>query len=315
MGDVLSEMRVVVAVMERGSFTAAATQFGITGSAAARLLTRVETRLGVKLMTRSTRRLKLTPEGEAFLPRGRRILADLDELEAEISSARTEPKGPLKIGCGNLFGLHHLIPVLPEFHDRYPHVQLELNVTDRRVDFVSAGLDVAIRHGSLDDSSLLALRLGEASRIICAAPRYIERCGIPNTPDDLRKHECLYSSSVPGLNLWSFRDASGVRTVQVSSRMSFDTSEGVFRAGVAGLGVIIVSEMIAGEAIRKGKLLPVLEDQHVREPVPIWLLTAPGRQRTARLSAFMEFLARKFATFSWQSSAEREVLMSDRAGS
>jgi DNA-binding transcriptional LysR family regulator len=301
MSDDLSEMRVVVAVMERGSFTAAAEQFGITGSAAARLLTRVESRLGVKLMTRSTRRLTLTAEGETFLPRARRILADLHELEAEISAAQSVPRGPLKISCGNVFGHYHLIPILPEFHERYPHVQLELNITDRRVDFVSAGLDVAIRHGNLEDSALVALRLGEASRIICAAPRYLERFGTPKSPDDLRNHQCLFSGSVPGLDVWSFKVPDGLRSVQVSSHMSFDTSEGVFRAGLAGLGIIIVSEMLAGGAIQRGELLPVLRQYHHVKPVPIWLVMAPGRQRTARLSAFVDFMTNWSASFSWYS--------------
>ncbi len=299
MGHV-AEMRVVVAVLEVQNFTAAGRRFGLTGSATAKMVGRVEERLGVNLVTRTTRRLTLTPEGETYLFRMRRVLADIDEAEEEISSSRSSPRGPLRVTIPNFVFVRLLAHALPDFMERFPKVQLHLNVTDRRVDIVGDSVDVAIRLGSLADSALHARKICDLHRGLYASPRYIERHGTPRTPEDLLQHECLFSNQAPGLDLWPFTGPSGVRHIKVNSRIVLNDALGVFEAAVSGLGIGQFSDLHVAPGLRDGRLIPVLADQYDPAPVPMWLLTPPGRQRAARVAAFMQFCLDRFGSAPWR---------------
>jgi DNA-binding transcriptional LysR family regulator len=294
------ESRVVLSVLELGSFTAAGARHGITGSAAAKLVSRVEGGLDVKLLARSTRRLTVTPEGEMYFSRMRRVLADLDELAEEISSNRSSPRGPLKVTCPNFFFVRQLAFKLPGFLARFPRIQLELQVTDRRVDMVGEAFDVGVRLGTLGDSAMSARKVCDLYRGVYAAPKYLELHGIPRCPDELRAHECLYSNHGAELDLWPFKDGAGVRMVKVRNRLALNDAEAVFHAGLAGLGIVHISDVLATEPVAQGKLVPLLQEHYQSSPVPLSLLMLPGRQRTARVARFIEFFVEEFGGAPWR---------------
>jgi DNA-binding transcriptional LysR family regulator len=298
----LNEIRVILSVLELGSFTAAGARHRLTGSAAAKLLTRVEQRLGVKLLARSTRRLTLSPEGEAYLQRMRQVVADVDDLERELASSRATPKGPLKVTCPGFFFIHQLAPHLPDFLERHPEIDFKMTVSDRRLDLLSEGIDVAVRLGPLPDSSLAARKVCDLYRGLYAAPRYLRVYGLPERPEDLAHHQCLYSSTAPGLDEWPFRGEDGkVRRLKVSNRLELNDNEAVFRAALAGLGIVQISDLLSPGPALRGELVPVLEEHYDSSAIPLWLVMPPGRQRAARVSVFIDFFLERFAHAPWRS--------------
>src|SRR5438105_4391499 len=174
-----SDMTAFVKAVELGGFSMAAREMGLTPSAVSKLVTRLEDRLGVRLLNRTTRRLALTSEGEAYFARSQRILADIDEAENEVARFRAQPKGLLRINVGTAFGMHQLAPALPEFLLLRPEMQVELTITDRVVDLIEEGADLGIRLGALADSSLVARRICELERVVCASPAYLRKNGVP----------------------------------------------------------------------------------------------------------------------------------------
>ena len=200
-----------LSVVEEGDFSAAARRLRMTPSAVSKIVGRLESRLGVRLLQRSTRRIGLTVEGSAYADTVRRILNDIDEAERAIQSG-AEPRGRLRVNLPSAFGHRLVVPLLPAFIERYPAIELELTFTDAVVDLLEEGADVAVRVAASSDSSLVMRRLAPNRRIICAAPRYLERHGIPRTPDDLHRHVCLGFTSRGGLNIWEFDRPGAGRT-------------------------------------------------------------------------------------------------------
>ncbi|MBY0337168.1 MAG: LysR family transcriptional regulator [Acetobacteraceae bacterium] len=287
------DMAGFVRVVEQGGFAAAAQGTGMTPSALSKLVTRLEARLGVRLLTRTTRRLALTPEGEAYLARARDILALIEAAETEVTAGRTRPRGHLRVNTGSAFARHRLLPLLPDFLERYPEVTLDLSITDRRVDLVAEQADVVLRTGALDDSALVARRIADGRRVICASPAYLARRGAPRAPRDLLDHECLVLHGYARLAAWPFREGEGVALLNVRGRLTCDSADALRQMALDGLGIIRVTRFLVEDAIADGRLLPLLEDAHASEPVPIWALMAPGRQHVPRIRAFVDFLAER----------------------
>jgi DNA-binding transcriptional LysR family regulator len=287
-----SDMAAFVRIVEAGGLAAAARALGLTPSAMSKQLARLEARLGVRLLTRTTRRLGLTPEGETYLARARDILSLIEAAEQDVTAGRGRPGGLLRVNTGTAFARHRLIPLLPAFFERYPAVTLDLTVTDRRVDLVAEQVDVLLRTGPLGDSSLIARKIAEGRRVICAAPAYLERRGRPAAPEDLLSHDCLVLRGLARLTAWPFRTASGLQTLTVRGVATTDSAEALRDMALAGLGIIRVSGFIVARDIGEGRLAPLFEDQHVSEEVPVWAVTAPGRHRLPRVQAFVDFLAR-----------------------
>src|SRR5688572_22440673 len=220
-----NDMIAFVRAVERGGFSSAARDLGLTPSAVSKLVTRLEDRLGVRLLNRTTRRLALTPEGEAYFQRSQRILADIAEAEEEVARFRAQPKGVLRINVGTAFGMHQLSPALPEFLARYPEVQVDLTMTDRVVDLIEENADLGIRMGTLPDSSLVARRISEVERVVCASPEYLKRHGTPKKPLDLLKHNCLSMAQAPQLRRWPFEAKEGVRHVEVTGNATSSSAD------------------------------------------------------------------------------------------
>lgn len=295
-----TDMAAFVRAVERGGFSAAARDLGLTPSAISKLVTRIEDRLGVRLLNRTTRRLALTPEGEAFFHRAQRILADIEEAENEVARFRERPHGKLRINVGTAFGGYQFVPALPEFLARYPEIEVEITMTDRIVDLMEEGADVGIRSGTLLDSSLVARRICDMERVICAAPAYLKRHGTPRRPADLAGHNCLVLAAAPQFHRWPFDFPDGVRETEVGGNVTASNAETLVQLATMGMGIIRLADVIVGDAIAKGLLKPVLADVHHVEPLPLHAVFPHGRHRSPRVAALVDFLVEKFADAPWR---------------
>jgi DNA-binding transcriptional LysR family regulator len=299
------DLRAFVRVVDRGGFSAASEGLGLTPSALSKLITRLEDRLGVRLLHRTTRRLALTPEGETYLLRARDILAAIDDAEAEVSRAGQRPRGRLRVNCVSAFALHQLMPALPDFFRRCPEVDLELAVTDRVVDLLAVNADVGIRTGRIDDGSLVVRKIAEIRRGLYASPAYLARRGTPRTPAELRDHDCIVLSHIPSSHRWLFNDGSGVTSMDIASRVLVDSGEAALRLAIAGGGIARVADLLVADALHDGKLEPVLAERHAAEPVPLAAVYPQGRHRMPKVRAFLDFLVERFGHAPWREAQAR----------
>lgn len=297
--DAAADLRVFVRVMDRGSFSSAATDLGLTPSAVSKVMSRLEDRLGVRLLQRSTRRLALTPEGETFLMRARRIIGDIEEAEAEIMQARGSPRGRLRINAGTAFGLHQLAPALADFLARYREIDIELSITDRLVDLIEEQADIAVRSGHIPEGPFVQRKIADLRRVICAAPSYLKRHGTPRVATDLKDHDCIVVAG-PGLDRWAFKSRGRIDVIDVHPRVSTDDAEAALRLAIEGAGIIRMSDVIVGDPLHKGELVALLTDIHHVEPFPLAAIYPAGRQRLPRVAVFIEFLMERFAHAPWR---------------
>lgn len=310
--DTPGEMRVFVRSVELGGFSAAARDLDLTPSALSKLVTRLEDRLGVRLMNRTTRKLALTAEGEAYFAKAKRILADIEEAEMEVTQSADRPRGMLRINVGFAFGMHQLAPALPRFLERYPDIELDVTVTDRLIDLMEESADVAIRNGHLRDSSLVARRICDLHRVICASPAYLKKHGVPKSPQDLLRHNCISISGAPQLRRWPFDTADGIEYVDVAGNVSANNAETLLQLAATGVGIIRLADVIVADGIRAGGLVPLFEEIHHREPLPLSAVYLPGKHKSPRVAAFVNFLVESFASAPWRLAVERERPQSTR---
>src|SRR5262245_20611152 len=305
-------MRAFVSVVDHQSFSGAATALGLTPSAVSKLVTKLEERLGVRLLSRTTRRLALTSEGDTYVARARRILADIEEAEAEIASSRGSPRGHLHVNTSNGFGVHQLAPALSDFLLRYPDIEVELSITDRIIDLVAGQADMTIRAGRIVDTSLTARKIAEYKRTICAAPSYLARCGVPRSPADLAKHACIAMAFQTPAH-WTFQARDGVRDVKIAPRVMTDNAEVALRLAVEGAGIVRLGDVIVAEPIRRGLLVPLLADIHHCAPVPLSALYVAGRHRLPKVRVFLDFLVDRFSHAPWRAPGPLDPLANKSA--
>lgn len=294
MRDRLGEIEAFMAIVEGGSFTAAAEQLGLSRAAVSKQLMGLEDRLGVRLLNRTTRRCSMTEVGTAYYERCRQILADLDEAEREAGQTGMRPRGVLKVNAPVTFGTMHLAPALPELLAAWPDMSVELALNDRTIDLLDEGFDVAVRIGRLADSSLIARRLAPCRFVCCAAPAYLAAHGTPRHPGELAGHECLLYSYTAGRDGWEFTGPAGPLTVKVKGRLTANNGEALLAAAAAGLGISLSPTFMVGDELVSGRLVAILRDY----PVPergIHAVWAPGRHLSAKIRTFVDFLARRFA--------------------
>ena len=302
--DIPGEMRAFVRSVELGGFSAAARDLDLTPSALSKLVTRLEDRLGVRLMNRTTRKLALTAEGEAYFASAKRILIEIEDAETEVTRFAKCPKGLLRINAGVAFGLHQLAPALPRFLERYPEIEVEIVITDRVIDLMEEGADIAIRSGLLRDSSLTARKICDLQRVICASPGYLKKHGIPRSPLDLLHHNCLSISAAPQLRRWPFTTKNGIETVEVKGNVSANNAETLLQLAATGVGIIRLADVIVSDGIRAGWLTPILTEVHQREPLPLSAVYLPGKHKSPRVAAFVNFLVESFSGAPWRRGLE-----------
>jgi DNA-binding transcriptional LysR family regulator len=300
MANSSTEMAIFQRVAERGSFAGAADDVGLSPSAVAKLVTRLETRLGVRLINRTTRRLSLTTEGEIYLERAREILAAIETAEAEISSARLSPRGHLRVHAFPFIAVRHLAPVLPDFLIRHPQITFDFMVTNRVVDIIGENVDISLRMGALNDSTLIARKIVSLPRVVCASPRYLARHGRPTKPADLADHACLNLSRNPGSATWPFRVDGKLVQVEVNGPVSADSTAMLLGLAVQGAGILRLSEHVVAEAIQKGELEPLLQKVQDPEQYPLWALLPPGRNQAPKVKAFLDFLVDRLGSAPWR---------------
>ena len=297
--DQLAEMRVFVRAVERGSFAAAADDLGLTPSAISKLIGRLEARLGVRLLNRTTRKLALTGEGETYFHSGRQLIESVDNLEQEVAASAGHPRGLLRIHTQVSFGVRHLAPALIEFQRRYPDVRIDMSLTDRMVDVLAEQIDVAVRVGPLRDSTPMSRKITEVERVICASPKYLEKFGVPKTPEDLAKHRCIVFSA--GRPRWPFKADNGeVKPVQISSTFASDSLDCVLQLALQGAGIARLVDFMVGEPIRAGKLVPLLVDQHHPQRTPAFAVFPPGTQKIPKVRVFLDFMLERFGNDPWR---------------
>jgi DNA-binding transcriptional LysR family regulator len=293
MGGALHEMAVFNKVVATGSLTAAARDLGVSTAAVSRKLAALEARLGVRLLHRTTRRLSLTDEGAVYHEASARILSEIEEANAAASARRVEPQGVLKVAIPASFGLKHIAPLVPRFAQDFPRVQLALSLSDRTVNVIEEGFDVAIRIAELQDSSLAARRLAPNRRVVCASPAYLRKHGTPRTPADLLRHNCLTTTDFH--MTWEYRDPQGKRdSVRVSGRYACDNWEVLREWAVAGLGVALKSTWDVRSHLDDGSLVPLLPGYAFGPDVGIYAVYPHRRYLPAKTRVFIDFLADSF---------------------
>ena len=303
-------MTAFVRAVEREGFSAAARDLGITPSAVSKLVGRLERKLGVALLHRTTRRLALTPEGEVYFARAQAIVEAMAEADDEVMGLGQRPRGRLRVNVGTAFGTYVLLPALPAFKARYPEIELEISLDDRVVDLMDAGADLAVRLGPLADENVVARRLTSISRVVCASPAYLAKHGVPRTPDDLAKHDCLVIKSVTGQREWPFADGNGVRKVQVRGTIDVNNAQTLYELALMGLGVIRLADVIVGPALRDGRLVPLLVGAHRPEELSLFAVYRAMRHRPLKVGAMVDFLLEQCADPPWRVT---RALLSEKA--
>lgn len=292
--DQLAEMRVFVHAIERGTFAGAASAMGLTPSAVSKLIGRLEARLGVRLVNRTTRKLSLTAEGETYFVTGRRLIEAVDGLEQEVAASAGEPRGTLRISTTVSFGVQHLAPAMIDFQRRYPRVRINMSLTDRPINLHAEQIDVALRVGPLSDSSLMSRKLGEIGRVICASPAYVEQFGEPKHPQDLANHSCIVFTAA-GRGRWAFKAADGgVEQRDVSATFATDSHDCMLQLALHGAGIARLADFQVARPIKAGQLVALLTEHHHPDPTPAFAIFPPGTQKVPKVRVFLDFLLERF---------------------
>jgi DNA-binding transcriptional LysR family regulator len=294
--DRLMGLEVFAKVAGAGSLSAAARAIGMSQTMVTKHIAALEARLGIKLFHRSTRRLSITEAGRSYLEASERILADLDAAEAAVAADRVEPRGLLRLNAPVAFGTRQIAPLLSEFALRHPLVTVELGLNDRLVDLADEGWDLAIRIGSLSDSSLIARRIAACRTVVCVAPSYLAARGRPRTVSSLAEHNCLgYTlSRVTGVDRWAFGAREEI-TVPVSGNLRANNGEALRTAAIAGQGLAYLPTFIVADDLRAGTLVALDLDQPTVEFGGIYAVFLPDRHPAAKVRAFIDFIANRFA--------------------
>ena len=286
--DRLREMEMFVRVIEAGSFSAAARDLNMGQPAVSKTIAGLEDRLGVRLLTRSTRKLSPTEAGTVFYERALRAVGEANEAEAAAQGAGAGLEGRLRISAPVTFSRLHLVPKLGAFLDAHPKVQLDVVMDDRAVDLLAENIDVALRMGVLTDSALKARKLAQAERLVVASPAYLARRGVPRTPADLLEHDGIIYGQSSGGQEWLFRRGTSETSIYLKARLKLSAAEGVREAVLAGQGFAIASRWMFARELKFGEVASVL-DEWTLPPMDLWVIYPSGRLTSAKARAFIKW--------------------------
>lgn len=292
-------MQLFVRVVEEGSFSAAARHLGVTPSSVSRQVSQLEAELGARLFHRTTRKQSLTEAGEIYFQHARRIVADLEEARLAVNRLTVTPSGSLHVTAEADFAVAYVAPILPEFLRRYPEVQIRLTTSPTTTDLIESGIDLAIRIGHLEDSSLIARKIATSRSLLCASPSYLAEHGAPADPRELEKHNCLSFRTGPEPNHWAFRLPEGTLEIPVSGRLNATSLVLLRDAALAGLGIIMIPTWMIRDELKRGQLASLLEDFTLVPPsTPVHALFAHNRHLAPKVRAFVDFLSQRMETLS-----------------
>jgi len=286
-------------VAETRSFAGTAADLALSKATVSKAITRLETRLGARLFHRTSRRLSLTEAGRLLVDRATRILAEGEAAEGDALAQSAAPRGLVRLAAPMSFGIAHVGPALPAFFAEYPDVQVDLHCSDETIDLIGGGFDLALRIAALPDSSLLARRLCPVGRRLVGSPAYFERHGRPEHPRDLARHACLGYAYLPTPGVWRFVNAEGEEaTVRPAGPLRTNNADVLFPSLVAGLGVAVQPDFMIWDALRDGRLETAMPDWFM-PPIALNIVSPPGGPRPARVTALLDFLAKRFANPAW----------------
>lgn len=286
----LNDMRLFARVVDAGTFTAAARELGMPKSTLSRRISQLEAQLDTLLLQRTTRSLRLTELGEAFYQRCLRVVTEAEEAERLINAGQDIPRGLLRVTAPIDFGNGLLGTLAADYLARYPEVRLELDMSNRFVDLVEEGFDLALRAGRLEDSSLIARRLGEARLVVCAAPSYLERHPAPPTPEQLNAHTCLVYPDEDGRTVLRFSGANGLVQTRLEGKLIANSMATLRDAAVSGLGIAVLPWNLCRDAVERGQLQPILEGWQLPEG-GIYAVYPSPRHLTPKVRSFIDFIA------------------------
>ena len=290
-----SEMSFFSQLARTGSLSATARELGISTAAASKRLSQMEARLGVQLISRTTRRLHLTMEGETYVEQARRILADIEALEQQVSEMRAKPQGLLRVNATLGFGRSHVAPLITSFTRAHPDVQLQLQLSVQPPPLVDDSFDVCIRFGEPPDARVIAKKLAPNRRLLCASPQYLAKHGTPQTPAELRQHDCIdIRQGDDAYGVWRFQRANKAEGVRLRSRLSTNDGEIAVSWALAGLGIVMRAEWDIARYLRSGRLVQVLADYNT-PMADIFAVYHQRHQGTARVNAFVQHLEHSFS--------------------
>ncbi len=288
-----------VKVVEAGSFARAAERLGVSVSSVSRHVALLEAHLDARLLNRTTRRLSLTETGRQFHERCVQLLSDLEEAEQSAGAGTVTPRGTLRLTCGVTFGIRHVAPAIAAFMARYPQTRCDIELSDRIVDIVDEGFDIAVRIGTIGAQNLVGRRVGATRLICCAAPSYLARHGEPRAPEELAAHSCLTYEYAPQSGLWPFRDRQGrEHNVRVDGPAHANNGRFLEALALEGVGIAYEPDFIVGPDIRAGRLVPILRT-FAPPPTGIHVVYPSRRHLSAKVRAFADFLAHRFASSDW----------------
>lgn len=291
--DIAQAMRVFTAVVDGGSFAGAADRMGLSRGMATRYVAQLESHLGVRLLHRTTRSLSLTPPGNDYYLRAQQILGLIADAEAGAASEAAIPRGTLRVTTPSIFGVRHLVPASAAFVRQHPAIEVDLSVSERVVDLVEEGFDLAVRVTQSVAPGLIARKLAPVRMVACAAPAYLRRHGTPGQPEDLARHACLVYSGSIHRNEWRFRRDGEECAVKVSGPICSNSGDVLLGAAVAGLGVIYEPTFLVYEALRERKLVPVLP-RWAPEEFGLFAVYANRRFLPPKVRRYIDFLAERF---------------------
>jgi DNA-binding transcriptional LysR family regulator len=287
--DRLLSMEVFVAAVDLGSFTAAANAFRITPAMVSKHITGLEKRLGATLLARTTRRQKLTEIGQTYYENCKQILVQISDAESGAELMGSRPRGNLRVNASMWFGSLTLAPLVCDYLHEFPEVNIELSLTDRYVDIVEEGFDVAIRIGELKDSTLIARKLSKFELAICASPDYIAKMGMPESPEDLLHHQCLGFTNWQNQGGWKLIQKQLATKARQLPRFKSDSAQALLTAAVKGIGIIMMPKELVRADIEGGRLVELMKE-HVPPPRPIYAVYPGEKQLAPKLTSFVEFL-------------------------
>ena len=294
--DQLSAMATFVRVIDAGSLSGAARTLPSSLTSVSRQISALEEQYGTQLLLRTTRRLALTQDGRILYERAKSLLNEFKEIEAALSRGRHEPWGGFRISAPTLMGRLLIAPLLAEFLRRYPALTLDLLLVDRAVDMVEEDIHLSLRVGHLPDSQLVARKLADLRMIVCASPAYLERRGVPRTPADLSRHDCLVFSDTPGIAAWRFKEGVGTeRRIRIAGRLWMNSLDALVSAAKEGAAIVRVPSWQVDADIAAGGLQRILRD-HEPPPTPLHLLFQPSRLESPKTRIFVDYLLERWRT-------------------
>ncbi len=312
--DKFAALSAFVAVAEERGFAPAARRAGVATSSVTRQVDNLEECLGVQLLNRSTRKVTLTPAGETYFEYAIDLLQKLEEADRVVSEAEGPIRGTLRLSLPVAFSRLHVAPAIPQFLSLYPEVDLDLTTTDNIVNLVDDRIDIAIRLGVLESSSLISRKLAPHRRVVCASPGYLESCGTPNSPEDLDVHECLLFNYTDGEQTWLFSKGKMSKSIEPKGSLRANHSETLREAAVGGAGIIMMPTWLVGQDLCRGNLVELLTDwtvDHRPGDSGIYAIYLPNRRGSKKVRAFLDFLKHRFGDPPyWDLSEDTQILTS-----